>query len=117
MGKKTEPEEVSEEVELKDFEIKFYDGMMRFGKVIANITGSSISYCKPIRDKKGLRIELLIDAKDGTDIPPTKILNEVKRMSTHFIVFYTPAHYRPQPNIEVEKVKYKHEILVTGRFV
>jgi len=113
MAKKTEikPED------LKDFELTFYDGMQRFGKTIASTVGGEVKSCIPKRvgGRKTI-VELILDT-EKSEMPATKLLGMVKKNLTHFIVFYTPAHYRPQPSFKAEKTKYKNEILIIGTYV
>jgi hypothetical protein len=102
---------------LKDFELKFYEGMVKFGELVKEITNTKIMKCIPTRKIKNapLIIELQLDTR-GNEMATTKILTQIKKLQSHFVVFYTPAHYRPQPMFKITKVKYKDEILITGTY-
>jgi hypothetical protein len=102
--------------DLKDFELKFYEGMQRFGETTEETMGIKIIKCIPKKDKNNnISVELVLNTKDDS-ISTTKIMNEIKKMLSHFVVFYTPAHYRIPPTFVVKKLKYKDEVAITGYY-
>lgn len=101
--------------ELKDFELKFYNAMGMFGDTIARIMDVEVTSCKVERKGDELKVVLIINTKTNEELATTKLLREIRKINTHFVVFYTPAHYRPQPLFTIDKVKYKDEIKVVGR--
>jgi hypothetical protein len=54
--------------------------------------------------------------RGSSSMIPTKLEHYGKLLGTHFSALFTPAHYRPFDSIEVNKTKYKEEIVIEGKY-